>query len=92
MSGTFSLLFPNSILDDSVKVVKPKEAPTRGAMGQSPAASSIQSPKPNSPGFLLGAGGPNKAFRAFSPYTGSVSGSRSGKQCFYLLLTRRFIV
>lgn len=65
------------ITDDSVKVVKPKDLSAARGLGQSPAASSIQSPKPNNPGFLLGTGGGGKAFRAFSPYTGS--GSRSGR-------------
>jgi len=59
--------------DDSVKVVKPKDPQMRVASS----SAGIQSPKPNGPGFLLGAstGG---GFRAFSPYT-----SRSGEYTGY---------
>lgn len=61
---TYSLF----ILDEAVKVVKPKDSIMRGI--HSPAG--IQSPKPNSPGFLLGASN-GVGGRAFSVYT-----SRSG--------------
>lgn len=55
---------------DQVKLVKPKEPAVRP--GPSPAG--IQSPKPNSPGFLLGAAHRKEGFHAFSPYNNPKAG------------------